>query len=226
MEKGRNLIIAGSGSAGGGEFDAVKISGKGQVHGDVACDVFKTNGASDIFGNVQAKTMTVNGASKLEGNLEVGEWKIQGSADVKGKVSGEVIKVEGFVKIEGDCEAENFTGKCHFTIGGMLNAGFIDIDLYGACSVKEIGGETIRIQKEMSFIRLKEMIKSMFNYSDKLTVDTVEGDDIYLEYTKAKVVRGNHVKLGTGCEVELVEYKESFEQDKDAKVKQSEKVGS
>lgn len=57
-----------------------------------------------------------------------------------------------------------------------------------------------------------------------LTTEIVEGDDIHLEHTRAKVVRGNRVTLGPGCEVDLVEYKEHFHQDKSAKVMASRKV--
>ena len=53
---------------------------------------------------------------------------------------------------------------------------------------------------------------------NKLTVDIIEGDDIYLENTHAKVVRGNNITLGPGCEIELVEYKNDFKQDKEAEI--------
>ena len=33
-----------------------------------------------------------------------------------------------------------------------------------------------------------------------------------------KVVRGNHVRIGTGCEIDLVEYRDSFNAAEDAKV--------
>ena len=52
----------------------------------------------------------------------------------------------------------------------------------------------------------------------ELTADIIEGDDIYLENTHAKVVRGNNITLGSGCEIELVEYKNDFKQDKEAEI--------
>ena len=55
--------------------------------------------------------------------------------------------------------------------------------------------------------------------------ESVEGDDIYLEYTTAKVVRGNTVRLGAGCKIDLVEYKTSLEKASDCIVKE-EKHGS
>lgn len=37
--------------------------------------------------------------------------------------------------------------------------------------------------------------------------ETIEGDDIHLELTRARVVRGNNVSIGSGCDIDLVEYK-------------------
>ena len=37
-------------------------------------------------------------------------------------------------------------------------------------------------------------------------VRTIEGDQVELEYTQAKVVRGKYVRIGAGCEIDRVEY--------------------
>ncbi|MNR67595.1 hypothetical protein D3C85_1916860 [compost metagenome] len=57
-----------------------------------------------------------------------------------------------------------------------------------------------------------------------VTVAVIEGDDIYLENTRAKVVRGNQVVIGPGCEIDLVEYKVLLEKKKGANVKGSRKM--
>jgi hypothetical protein len=61
-------------------------------------------------------------------------------------------------------------------------------------------------------------------YDGRLDTETIEGDDIYLEYTRVKVVRGSNVKIGKGCEIELVEYENNFQQDREAKVNDSKKI--
>jgi hypothetical protein len=43
--------------------------------------------------------------------------------------------------------------------------------------------------------------------------DCVEGEDIYLEYSKVKRVKGENIKIGPGCEINRVEYCGSFEAD-------------
>lgn len=60
--------------------------------------------------------------------------------------------------------------------------------------------------------------------SAELSAESIEGDEIYLENTNARVVRGNNVTIGPGCEIELVEFKNDFRQLKGAKVNDSKKI--
>ena len=82
--------------------------------------------------------------------------------------------------------------------------------------MKEIGGETIRVDRGHKF--------GLFGRFKKLTAEIIEGDDIYLECTRAKVVRGGKVVIGYGCEIELVEYRTDFERANDAKVAKNQKL--
>jgi cytoskeletal protein CcmA (bactofilin family) len=117
-------------------------------------------------------------------------------------------------------EAEVFLAKGSFTIGGLLNAGQIDIILYGGCRAKEIGGEKITVKKPGIAHKLKRLIFSyIFRVNVDLQADVIEGDEIYLEHTYAKIVRGNNVTIGPGCDIEVVEYKNNFHEQKGAIVK-------
>jgi len=239
-ESRHDLNISGVVSASGGTFNHVIINGEGKINGDIDCIDFKINGVSDVYGNVKMRTGKINGkaviggnlaseefkisgSSEIGGNLAVKEIKIEGSADIKGSVSAEEVEIKGGFKVKGDCEAEVFVSKGAFTIGGLLNAGNIDILLYGNCKVKEIGGEKINIRKDKAN-KIIRFIESIFPFSTELSTEIIEGDDIYLENTRAKVVRGNDVSIGPGCDIELVEYKNNFKQVKEAKVKNNKKV--
>jgi len=57
-----------------------------------------------------------------------------------------------------------------------------------------------------------------------LSAGIIEGDDIFLEATQAKIVRGRHVVIGEGCSIELVEYKDSFRQQNNGSVKENRKI--
>lgn len=230
----QDVKVSGAGTIGGGKYRDVKISGAGSVSGDIECVSFDTSGASTVNGNIKTKNLGVSGATEIKGNIEAENIKISGGSDIKGDVVTKSIKVSGASKIRGslhaeevdisgsveikeDCEAEHFKARGGFEIGGLLNAGDIDIAIYGRCRVREIGGEKIDIRRGSGNI-IAKVIKYIFIQGERLTTSVIEGDDIYLEATTAKIVRGNNVTIGSDCNIELVEYRTKISVAPDAKV--------
>lgn len=224
-EKFSDIKISGSGKIGGGKYNEVKISGSAKVDGDVECSYYKCSGSSTANGNVKAKIVGISGSTKIVGNLETDELnvsgsshilgnvnakkvKISGSSDIGGSLHTEDIQLSGSVSIDGDCEAEDFHARGGFNIGGLLNAGNIEIEMYGRCKVKEIGGENINVKLGVGHI-FTRMI-SLFTDHGKLVTGVIEGDNIYLENTDAKMVRGNNVTIGPNCNIEAIEYRDKI----------------
>jgi cytoskeletal protein CcmA (bactofilin family) len=238
-----NLKISGTGKSGGGTYNEVKINGAGSINGNLDCIDFICNGLCSVSGNIKTKTAKLDGKTTIDGSLESkkarinGQVKIRDNADIKnlfingstdidGSLISEEIVVKGGLNIKGDCNAEYFSAKGGFNIIGLLNAGHIDIDLYFKSQVKEIGGEMITVNRGKTS-GFTSFIKTLFpnsRFNDELIVETIEGDDIFLENTRAKVVRGNNISIGKGCVVELAEYKNNFRQHMDAKVAGSKKI--
>ncbi|MGM0838050.1 MAG: cytoplasmic protein [Bacillota bacterium] len=232
-----DLVINGSGSVGGGTFNKVVINGSGTIVHDLECVDLECNGAGKITGNVHAKNTIIKGSSTITGKLLSERVQIHGHASVKGhihfqqlevkgattvgkSVKGEQLTLEGSINIGEDCDCEHFQAEGSFKIQGLLNADTINITLHGNSYAKEIGGETITVKKRNSRTLFDKFIKT---FSKNLKSDLIEGDHIHLEYTKAKVVRGNFVTLGPGCEIDLVEYKQEFTADKHAIIKEKKK---
>ncbi|MBU3128502.1 polymer-forming cytoskeletal protein [Clostridium tagluense] len=219
-----DIKISGSGTVGGGKYNEVSISGTGKINGNVECVDFKTSGSSKVLGDLKAGTIKISGSTRIEGNVEVEEMKISGSSHVIGNVKSQSIKISGSTHIQGNlhaeevtiagsanieknCEAECFKASGCFKIQGLLNAGQINIRIGGNCNVQEIGGEHIEVRVspiDNSFF--KKVIDKMFNSKGELTTTLIEGDEIYLQNTNAKIVRGNHITIGEGCNIGLVEY--------------------
>ncbi|MCA1322389.1 polymer-forming cytoskeletal protein [Bacillus tianshenii] len=233
-----DMVINGSGSVGGGTFNKVVINGSGTIVNDIECEVLKCNGTGKITGNVHAKSSIINGTSTITGNLFSESVEIHGHASVKGNmhfqqlevkgastvgksVKGEQLTLEGSIDIAEDCECESFQAEGSFQIQGLLNADTITVTLHGKSYAKEIGGESITVKKRNSRSVIDKFIKT---FSKTLKSDVIEGDLIHLEYTKAKVVRGNFVTLGPDCEIDLVEYKQELKADKDAFIKEKKKI--
>lgn len=218
-----NLMINGLGSSNGGHFDSATINGKGTVNGDMECHSFSCNGAVTVNGAVKAEKMKISGTTKITGKLYAttlsvdgrgsfhddvyfDKMSIAGSSSIGGNVKGEELKIQGRIGVDGNCEVESFKSEGQFNVGGLLSAEHIEIHTYGECKAKEIGGQTIKVkQKTNLFLDILKTVKSV-----KLAAEVIEGDDISLENTKAKVVRGNHIIIGENCEIDLVEYKGTF----------------
>ena len=214
-----DLKIYGSGSSAGGKFNRVTIMGEGRINGDVDCINLKIYGEGEVNGNLKAEdTVDIKGQTEIKGDLKAKNIKIQGEIEVDGDLFVDEAKITGNIRADRDCNAEIFTLEGGFTIDGLLNADMLKINLYWPSKAREIGGSEITIKKDgkLSFLGLKNMIQPSGH--NELTVDIIEGDDIYLENTAAKVVRGNNITIGSGCKIELVEYKESFKQDKGAEI--------
>jgi cytoskeletal protein CcmA (bactofilin family) len=220
----------------------VKISGTASIKGNLkVSDEVSVSGASDVDGNVEGKTIRISGVSKIKGNLTCEELsisgastingdavatklKVSGTSNVKGNLRGEDIDIKGAADVGGDCECENFKAQGGFKIGGLLNAEDIDIKLYYKCTVNEIGGEKISVRKGEAFADIGRLIKNLFNFKESLIAQSIEGDDIYLENTIAKVVRGNNVTIGPDCEIDLVEYRNELKILDGGNVNKQEKV--
>lgn len=232
----RDLLLNGVGKAMGGRYDSVLIDGIGTVNGDIVCDHMTGNGTIKVNGGIQAGDLTLNGTGSLRGPLNCGSIRADGLLNIGGEVHfgsldmngmlkveagarGERVEVNGTMKLGGDLQCETLKIYGNLQVGGLLNADQVHIELFGSCSAREIGGEQITIRRRSGEKKLIEFFSvGLYN---KLSVDVIEGDEIELENTKAKIVRGNRVRIGPGCEINRVEYKQFYEVHPKADVSQS-----
>jgi cytoskeletal protein CcmA (bactofilin family) len=232
-----DIRINGSGSTGGGTYDSVIIRGTGKVMGDLTCDVFQTSGSGTVEGNLDAAEGKINGSGTINGDLKGGKFKINGSGRIMGdvradefavsgsgsvqkSVAAQTVKVEGSVKIGLDCNAEVFEADGGFDIGGLLNADEVKVRIYGMKSkVREIGGGKISVTLGPPYgLSIVKTIVSMGILYPTLEADAIEGDEIVLENTTARIVRGKSVTIGVGCDIGTVEYQETYTKNAEARV--------
>jgi cytoskeletal protein CcmA (bactofilin family) len=195
--------------------------------GNLKSNTGKINGFATVDGNLESEDINVNGELRVDGNMSVDKISSNGKLVVKGNISSEKVDINGELKVKGNCEVESFYFKGAFSIDETLNAGNVNVRLYGPSEVNEIGGEKIHVQKggEGPLMEIFAAILNPLNfYKAHLKADTIEGDDIYLEHTTARVVRGNTVNIGDGCEIDLVEYKTNFKKTPGTSVLQNVKI--
>jgi cytoskeletal protein CcmA (bactofilin family) len=232
-----DMIINGSGIFNGGSFRNVKVRGEGTINGHLDCEQLKCFGTADFIGDLKAGNVTVFGTCNVKGNTDAQTLKVSGTAEIAGRAAvrkcsisgsvevgsgflGDEVAISGSLSVKGDCEAERLKVKGILQIEGMLNAGILDIRPgYASSKVREIGGETIRVKKS----KLGALLH-LFRGPEMFLAETIEGNNIELENTIAQTVRGHNVTIGSGCEIELVEYKENLRIAKGANVREKRKL--
>lgn len=233
----RNLTINGSALSSGGAFHHVTVRGDATIRGDVECDRCNVFGSADVKGALTARTLRLFGQANIDGCVRAERMGVFGEADIRGHADLQHLQLRGMVQVEGNVEAHairgygelSVSGSCEAEIvsltgvvqvGQTLNAEQVELSLYFADSqVKEIGGRTISVKRNKTWNAIHWLTR-FSALSAALEADAIEGDEIYLEYTRAAVVRGERVTIGPGCEIELVEYQVAFAQDEHAMVKE------
>lgn len=233
----RDIHASGSTKLDGGEYGEIHVSASLCVDGSLSCDALHCSGSAKIDGNLScAAEVHCSGSLKVEGDTAMREGRFSGSFRSGGNVTCEELKVSGSAKVGGELrlDAGRFSGSCEvgndlharllscsgslrigrgaeaeefhssgkIDIHGLLNAELIDISLCGECSVADIGGSTVSILAARGMLPLAKR---------SLSVNSIEGDCIELEYVKAAVVRGKKVRIGKGCQIGRVEYSEALE---------------
>lgn len=234
-----DVRISGAGTIATGIYRIVSVSGSATLAGDIECEDFKVSGGAQGDGALKAQNVTVHGTLSYRGDAEVERLRVTGTsafdalkaddAAVSGtlqvaSLSATIVKLQGLLSVSGDCEAERFVCQGAFAIDGLLNAGVVDITLGGKCSAGEIGGETVKVRTGVGALKL--FVTSLVPaWELRLRAESIEGDDVRLEYTTARAVRGNTVVIGPGCDIELVEYTGEYSADPEARVATVRKVG-
>ncbi|MFZ3591080.1 polymer-forming cytoskeletal protein [Bacillus sp. DJP31] len=221
----RVLKIDGSGKVQGDvKSESVKFNGSGSFEGNVYVTKMKINGSTSVLKNAIVDDLEINGSSSFKQDLQVGNCEINGISKVYGKVTGGEIKVNGMLKVKESCEVERFISYGAVEIEGLLSADHIELNLDYHSSAKEIGGERISVRQYSSHKMIKHIINFFRQRTDLLEADLIEGDEIDLEITKAKLVRGKKIVIGEKCEIERIEYTDSIEIHPSSKVKESVKI--
>jgi cytoskeletal protein CcmA (bactofilin family) len=240
MDKLQDLKISGMSKMNGGKFDFVEISGVGKIFGDVEANRMNISGVGNVEGDIKVVRMDIEGTSNVKGNIECEQMYDSGSVKVGGRLKADILKVNGMCRVGGsikakqifsygilnsgaDVEAEEFDSEGAFKINGLLNANRIDIKIAYGSSVKEIGGEeiTVKTAKTIGF----GFAMVLIGKRKCLKTELIEGTNISIEYTEANVVRGENIKIGAKCIVDLVEYSGTLEVDPSSVVKNQKKVG-
>lgn len=218
-----DMKISGAGAIGAGEYDDVRISGSAKSEGLILCKSFHLSG-SFSGGEIEcSEDFHVSGAGKFAGNIRAKEIHVSGAIKTEGNMKGKEIKLSGAIKTGGDVEAEEIKISGEVNCGGLINAErlYVNLDFTASSTAENIGGSKITIEKGKSGGFFCRLLKKSGKF---IVSESIEGDEISIEYTSAKTVTGRNVKIGEKCEIGLVQYSESIEISPKAKIGKCEKI--
>ena len=191
---GRRIVIRGSGVVSGGSVDEFKSAGSGKVSGDLRANVVHISGACKIEGRCECREFHASGSTEVASDLKARELKSAGSLEVGGNVDAEEVHVAGRLGVRGFVRAREFSAEGRLTAGERLEAEEVNIRLLGTSRVPVIKGQEITVRRS--------------GKDGELEADTIEGREVYLEGTRAKLVRGQEVRIGPFCAIDAVEARE------------------
>lgn len=240
-----DMKISGSGSIPAGEYEAIKISGSGTMEGNVKCTTLHVSGSANASGpvecsgeihvsgacdfdsDIKTKSLHVSGATNTDGNIIATETiHLSGGVNVDGNIKCAVFEVHGGLNVDGDIEAETASIHGNLACGGLFNAESIEIETRDGCAIGSIGCSKLEIRyKKRKFF--KNLISISFNDKPVRGVDvqqSIEGDEINVEYVTCPRISGRCVTVGEGCNIELLQYSEKYEIHEKAKVGRIERI--
>ncbi len=223
LEKEERVTITGTGSINGCNCEVFKASGAAKVKGDMNADEASISGATKVTGNAKVGRLGASGSLKIGGDTEAKSLDLSGATKFNGKVKTDEIDSSGSTKFNGDVEAKDFvssgsmkaknvisdvfTASGGFKISGTLKGEEISLKPAGDCKVNKIEGGDILVETKSSSGVLSGLLSSIGSGSGTLKSETIKGDDIYLENTRADLVQGDDVKIGPGCKIGRVKAK-------------------
>jgi cytoskeletal protein CcmA (bactofilin family) len=193
--------------------------------GAVNCAKLVINGEAGIHGDLKTDELKVRGSGDFKKAVQAGALSVSGSAYAAQSLSAKTVKVMGSLNVTGDLSADSFSSSGAFEVGGLLSADSIDITLdWSTSKAKEIGGENITAKVGLKGLSVLRTIFTLGTHTPRLEADSIEGSSVWLEQTRARVVRGHVVTLGDGCDIALVEYTGTLHKTGNARVGEERKI--
>jgi hypothetical protein len=224
-KKGNNLKIIGESSTGGGSFDKMRVMGDCSIQGDVraknckvmgectingnlSCGYFHNMGETDITGSLKANEIRLIGQTHVKEQCFVREGSVFGELNCEKDIAGKTMHIRGMVRSRGNMTLDQLDMKGGIFVDGLLDCPAIDILLrFDADNyIHAIGTSKIKIRRKHSLFKNAPVVN--------FQADAIEGNDLDLEYTTARIVRGKHVAIGTGCKINRVEYTDGYRKGK------------
>ncbi len=230
--KKASVNIAGMGTVDTGVYSEIHISGSGSLKGTIITNTLGVSGQASSAGKITAETIDISGAFSTMDDLSSKKLNVAGSFSAGKNVNAETASFSGAASVARNLKSSKVSSAGTLSVAGDAQLGDLYMDgsihITGKTTAKEIviklSGESTLASVHCVSIEVKESTSykwlEWFSSARKnhLVADTIDAAMVHLEQTDAKLVRGNNIKIGKSCKIDLVEYTGTYEADSDAKV--------
>lgn len=172
-----DLQLSGIGTASGGTYRTVSISGVGTVNGDLEAEQLIVSGTGAIKGNVMVKEARLSGAGSITGDLTADQLDVSGAGTVNGHVRSKRAHLSGSAKMQQDLEADEVDVSGSIHAQGDLRATTIAVSgvahVRGSVRARVFGGSgafSVRRNVDVGEFRSS----GAFDIGGRLAADLVE----------------------------------------------------
>ena len=214
----RNVKIMGESTIGAGPYNNINIKGNCRTEEDLSCKELKVMGDITIGQSLTCEYTRIMGTMKVKENCVLQKAHILGEVVAEGDWQSDMTSVMGKLSVNGKCDAEEMSVRGVLKVRGLFNfdrAEFISSNT--TSMINEMGGRKIEVRKS------KASLPRPFR-STILEAQSIEADEMTLDYTNANVLRGSRIRIGKHCRIGKVEYSESLFVEKGAVVEEQEKI--
>ena len=236
------MQISGSGTIPSGEYSEIRISGSGKLQGNIKCQNFLSSGSCQgeqlicehtyiasgsvsFSGNISANTIKSSGSFSCQGSITANQLNHTGSMQCSNSIKCQQLLINGALKTNEGIEAEELSINGAVSCHDLINAENVEINFWDKVSIGSIGGNHIQLHAKQKIIKFLwfSLVKD-FKLGKACVYNTIEGNQIHLDNTNCPRVSGRVVRIGKGCQIDLVQYTDSIEIHPNANVKKIEKV--
>jgi cytoskeletal protein CcmA (bactofilin family) len=212
------------------ESESLEVNGTVTVDGDAGVSSLEVDGAGSFGGAVSADHLEASGSLSVDGNLDGHDVESDGKAVLSGSLVANEAEFFGTVTVEGPTDVtelevdgagafEDVTAASVEVDGSLdantVNADWFEFDLTGHSTVDRIEADEVTVEREDG---ITGFLRRLLRRGDAvLEVDTVAGEAIRLEATRAGTVAGETVRLAEDVEVDVV-YADDLRDHSDATV--------
>jgi len=211
-------------------------SGAVEIGGHLKVKSLKSDGTLKVDEGLEAEQVNSSGALNVRGTFQGQAVNFAGSLE-SDFIKGGSQNFSGSLKVKNSVTVKNFAADGALNIGGILTADQVAVRLGGDSSIYEIDAKTIEIRPlpfpPPNFLTPKESSSSSgdstrygppgtsisvdktyipkdWRRPPKMTVESMEGDSIYIENVNAQTVDGRRVVIGPGCYITNISYSDQL----------------